>query len=121
MPADADFSKRQMYLHGDRERMVTVCYLLGMARNERLNDYILRPLTQNPALSQVSEGELFSMLQYGALYNLAAVRRDTLDDVVNDLILGSCALFFDGRIDALTLPVPTEEKRSVGEPDQNLP
>ena len=113
----ADFSKRQMYLHGDRERMVTVCYLLGMARNERLNDYILRPLTQNPALSQVSEGELFSMLQYGALYNLAAVRRDTLDDVVNDLILGSCALFFDGRIDALTLPVPTEEKRSVGEPD----
>ena len=113
----ADFSKRQMYLHGDRERMVTVCYLLGMARNERLNDYILRPLTQNPALNQVSEGELFSMLQYGALYNLAAVRRDTLDDVVNDLILGSCALFFDGRIDALTLPVPTEEKRSVGEPD----
>ena len=88
-----------------------------MARNETLNDYILRPLTQNPALSQVSEGELFSMLQYGALYNLAAVRRDTLYDAVNDLILGSCALFFDGRIDALTLPVPTEEKRSVGEPD----
>ena len=31
----ADFSKRQMYLHGDRERMVTVCYLLpfpGAAR-----------------------------------------------------------------------------------------
>lgn len=37
--------------------------------------------------------------------------------MVNDLILGSCALFFPGRADVLTLPVPTEEKRSVGEPE----
>ena len=49
------------------------------------------------------EEELFARLQYGALYNLAANRRTTLDDVVNDLILGSCALFFPGRGDALTL------------------
>ncbi len=112
-----DFMERTVYLNGDRERTVTICYLLGMARNERLNDYILRPLSQNPALSRVSEGELFSMLQYGALYNLAALRRDSMDDVVNDLILGSCALFSPGRMDALTFPVPTEEKRGVGEPE----
>ena len=36
---------------------------------------------------------------------------------MNDLILGSCALFFPGQRDALTLPVVTEEKRSVGEPE----
>ena len=113
----ADYMERTVCLHGDRVRTVTVCYLLGMARNERLCDYVLRPLAQDPALSQVPEGELFARLQYGALYNLAALRRETLDDVVNDLILGSCALFFPGRADALTLPVPTEEKRSVGEPD----
>ena len=113
----ADYMERTVCLHGDRARTVTVCYLLGMARNERLCDYVLRPLAQDPALSQVPEGELFARLQYGALYNLAALRRETLDDVVNDLILGSCALFFPGRADALTLPVPTEEKRAVGEPD----
>ena len=113
----ADYMERTVCLHGDRARTVTVCYLLGMARNERLCDYVLRPLAQDPALSQVQEGELFTRLQYGAIYNLAALRRETLDDVVNDLILGSCALFFLGRADALTLPVPTEEKRAVGEPD----
>ena len=112
-----DYMERTVYLHGDRKRTVTVCYLLGMARNERLSDYVLRPLAQDPALSQVPEEELFARLQYGALYNLAANRRTTLDDVVNDLILGSCALFFPGRGDALTLPVVTEEKRSVGEPE----
>ena len=112
-----DYMERQVYLNGDRERTATVCYLLGMTRNERISDYILRPLAQDPALSRVPEGEVFARLQYGALYNLAALRRDRLDDVVNDLILGSCALFFPGRQDALTFPVPTEEKRGVGEPD----
>ena len=67
-----DYMERQVYLHGDRERTVTVCYLLGMTRNERLSDYILRPLAQDPALSRAPEEELFSLLQYGALYNLAA-------------------------------------------------
>ena len=113
----ADYMERTVYLNGDRDRTATVCYLLGMTRNERLCDYVLRPLAQDPALSRAPEGELFARLQYGALYNLAATRRDSLDDVVNDLILGCCALFFTGRADALTLPVPTEEKRGVGEPD----
>ena len=113
----ADYMERTVYLNGDRDRTATVCYLLGMTRNERLCDYVLRPLAQDPALSRAPEGELFARLQYGALYNLAATRRDSLDDVVNDLILGCCALFFPGRADALTLPVPTEEKRGVGEPD----
>ena len=85
-----DYMERTVYLHGDRKRTVTVCYLLGMARNERLSDYVLRPLAQDPALSQVPEEELFARLQYGALYNLAANRRTALDDVVNDLILEMC-------------------------------
>ena len=113
----ADYMERTVYLHGERGRRVTVCYLLGMTRNERLNDYVLRPLAQDGQLSRAPEEELFSLLQYGALYNMAANRRTTLDQVVNDLILGSCALFFPGQAGALTLPVPTEEKRSVGEPE----
>ena len=34
----ADYMERTVCLHGDRTRTVTVCYLLGMARNERLCD-----------------------------------------------------------------------------------
>ena len=47
----ADYMERTVYLHGDRSRTVTVCYLLGMTRNERLSDYVLRPLAQDPASS----------------------------------------------------------------------
>ena len=47
-----DYMERRVYLHGDRERTVTVCYLLGMTRNERMSDYILRPLAQDEELSR---------------------------------------------------------------------
>lgn len=113
----ADYMVRTVYLHGDRQRQVTICYLLGMTRNERMSDYILRPLAQDAQLSQIPKEQLFSHLQYGALYNLAATKRTTLDEVVDDLIMGCCALFLPNETAALTYPVVTEEKRSVGEPE----
>ncbi len=112
-----DFQSREIFLYGDKQRRLTVCFILGMAKTERLNDYILRPMAQDSALANCSEEELFSRLEHGALYNISALRRTTTDDVVNDLILGSCALFLPGESAVLTLPIPSEEKRSVGEPE----
>ena len=112
-----DFSTREVYFHGDKSRKATVCYIDGQARTERLNDYVLRPLAQDPMLASVPEGELFELLQRGALYAQAAKRETEADPVVFALINGSCALFLEGRDDCLVFPVATEEKRSVGEPE----
>lgn len=108
----ADFMKREVYLHGDRERMVTICYLLGMTRNERLSDYILRPLAQDDALSRVPMDEVFKRLRYGALYNLAALVRETLDQVADDLVAGSCVIFFPGKV--RSSPSRWSQRRSGG-------
>ena len=113
----ADFSKREVYLHGDAGRRATVCYIDGQARSERLNDYVLRPLAQDPMLSSAPEGQLFDLMERGALYAHGAKRERELEAVVFALIDGSCALFLEGRDDALVFPVATEEKRSVGEPE----
>lgn len=113
----ADFSKRTVYLHGDPKRTVTVCYIGGQARTERLNDYVLRPLAQDPMLASVPESQVFDLVEKGALYAQEAKRKTTLDEVALSIIDGSCALFFPGRVDALVIPVATEEKRSVGEPE----
>ena len=112
-----DFSKREVFLHGDSQRRATVCYIDGQARTERLNDYVLRPLAQDPMLASVPEGELFALLERGALYAQAAKRETEVDPVAFALINGSCALFLEGRDDCLVFPVATEEKRSVGEPE----
>ena len=65
--------------------------------------------------------EVFKRLRYGALYNLAALVRETLDEVADDLVAGSCVIFFPGKSQALTFPVVTEEKRGVGEPPTSPP
>lgn len=113
----ADFQSREVFLHGDPERQVTICFLGGMTRSERLNDYVLRPLAQDPMLASQSMGTVFRLLEKGALYNLSAERREDMDSVIFDLIDGSCALFFPGQSAVLTFSVATEEKRSVGEPE----
>ena len=113
----ADFTRRPFFLNGDPQRQVTICFINGITRGERLNDYVLRPLTQDPALSQRSMGEVFELLEKGAIYNLGVQRRDSLDDVVQDLIGGNSALFFPGEYSVLTFFTSTEEKRSVGEPE----
>ena len=65
-----DFSKREVYLHGDKSRKATVCYIDGQARSERLNDYVLRPLAQDPMLASAPESEVFDLLERGALYEI---------------------------------------------------
>ena len=113
----ADFRKREIYLHGDSRRKATVCYIDGQARSERLNDYVLRPLAQDPMLASAPEGQLFDLMERGALYAHGCKRETEPDPVVFGLIGGSCALFLEGRDDCLVFPVATEEKRSVGEPE----
>ena len=51
----ADFSARQLRLGGTGQ-VVTVCWLEGMAKTERLNDYVFRPLAQDRRL-EAARGE----------------------------------------------------------------
>ena len=113
----ADFSKRQAMVGGNPERRVTLCYLNGTVRGERVNDYLLRPLAQDEGLAGAEGEQLFSLLEGGALYNLYVQRRTTMDQAAQDLTAGWCLLFLPGQADALSFFVGTEEKRSVGEPE----
>ena len=113
----ADFKKRDICVGGDSARRLTLCYLEGVVRNERVSDYVLRPLAQDGELTRVGEDKMFALMRDGALYNLTAAQRTTTDEAVADLIGGFCLIFFPGRREVLSFFVGTEEKRSVGEPD----
>ena len=112
-----DFNCRTVLVHGDPKRIVTVCFLAGMARTERLNDYVFRPLAQDPRLSEVPRDQLLERMEQGALYAQSAERISDLDQAALGLVAGSCVLFLPGERQALLIPVETEEKRSVGEPE----
>jgi len=111
----ADYFTRTVAL-GDGEHRATVCYLLGMARNERLQDYVLRPMMSDRVLAHAPVEELAVLVEEKAVYAQFVKRPKNLDEVVVDLISGSCAVFLPGG-EVLVIPVPTEEKRSIGEPE----
>ena len=112
-----DFKTRSIWVNADPARTLTLCYIEGMARNERVSDYILRPLAQDPALSSAGPEQMFAMMKSGALYNIAVQERTTTDEVAGDLVIGCTVLFFPGCSTVLSFFTGTEEKRSIGQPE----
>ena len=110
-----DFTRRPVALEGLGE--LTLCYLGGMVRMERVSDYVLRPLAEDAELRACgSMARAMVRMEEGALYNLGVARRDTLDQAAADLVAGWCLLFFPGERAALSFFTGTEEKRSVSAP-----
>ncbi len=110
---NGDFRRRTVWA-GKWE--LTLCYIEGLVRLERVSDYILRPLAQDGRLVGATREELPVLLQESVLYNVVTQPCESMDKVVADLTMGWCALFLPGG-QALELFVGAEDRRSVGEPD----
>lgn len=113
-----DFTRRPVALEGESACTLTMCFISGMVRMERVSDYVLKPLAEDDGLRRCATvGEAMKRMEEGALYNLSVARRSTLDQAAFDLVAGWCLLFFPGEREALSFFVGTEEKRSVSAPD----
>ncbi len=113
-----DFVRRTVWVGEDPRRALTLCYLSGMVKMERISDYLLRPMAQDPELARCAgAAPMMERMRQGALYNLAVEERDSLDQVVFDLVGGWCVFLFPGESTVLSCFVGTEEKRSVSAPD----
>ena len=113
-----DFSHREVALAGDEEKKLTLCYIGGMVKMERVSDYVLRPLAQDGALAACPDMDaVMAQIKAGALYNLGVDERDTMDTAAADLVNGNCLLLFPGKSTVLSFNVGTEEKRSVSDPE----
>lgn len=112
-----DFQVRELDLAGDGKKRVTACYIGGMVRMERACDYVLRPMAQDGQLRAADLKTAFRLMAGGALYALGVEERRDMDTAAADLIDGCLLLLFPGEGAALSFSVGTEEKRSIGEPE----
>ncbi len=112
-----DFEEREVLLGGDPAKKTTLFTIGGMVRNERLNDYVLRPVAVSEEIRNATLDEAFARMLAGAVYNRSAQVRETVDQVVFDLINGCAVFAFPDRTAMLSFSVATEEKRSVSEPE----
>ena len=111
-----DFSEREVLIGGDPEKRVVMFSIVGMARNERVNDYVLRPIATSPLLRECHMEQAFEHMITGAVYNGFVEVRTTMDQVAEDIINGSVVFAFPHRGEMLSFAVPTEEKRSISDP-----
>lgn len=119
---NVDFAQRSVAVGGDERKTVTLYYISGMVKMERASDYLLRPLAQDKNLAAARDAaDLMARIEAGALYNLDAQRRETMDELVFDMIGGACVMLFHGAAGALTFGVGTEEKRGITAPDNEPP
>lgn len=107
----ADFAKKELTPKGWKEP-IKIAWLDGMIRGERLNDYVLRPLAAWP-LPQ--EERPTQAIVEGGVWNQNAQIQTTLDDTVEAVVNGSCAIFLPDGV--ITCWVATEEKRAVTQPE----
>ena len=96
----ADFQRRRLKLRGGG--WAELYWLNGMVRTERLNDYVIRPLTLLPL-----EGKPVDAVRSGGVWASEVSTPETLEQAATALTEGSCALALDGKL--LLIPVPTEE------------
>jgi len=112
-----DFDIRDVYLAGQEKMSVTIAFIDGTVSGEAVTRDVIRPLTEKERLGGVAPGQkAIDLLLHGGIYSYAAKRRDSLDDLVNDLINGFCAIVFEGEKAAVTFEVKSGEKRAVSEP-----
>lgn len=109
-----DFMEREVCSAATGESF-RLCWIDGMVRGERLNDYVIHPLSTLPLPADMDEKT--AVLRRGT-WNLNIQERKTLDEVVQDLVLGFAAIFCEGGV--LTCAVGTEEKRSISPPENEV-
>lgn len=112
-----DFTSRRLTLAGDEQKEVWICAVEGMVRTERVNDYVLRPLAQDDSLGELSREGCYERLLLGGIYALSVAEAEDTDAAVFALLDGAVVLWFPALGRALTCSVATEEKRSIGDPE----
>ena len=86
----ADFTKRTLF---PGQAPLVACYLVGMVKSERLNEYVFRPLVERQEDLRLGQPGQLERVEGCALSAPAVVRRTCLDQVALDIVSGSCAIF----------------------------
>ena len=95
-----DFQHRTLKLLEGGE--VELYWVYGMVRNERLNDYVIRPLTTLPLGRDPAKA-----ITMGGVWTVVAQPPKDLEEAAVALAVGNCALQVGRTL--LLIPVPTEE------------
>ncbi len=109
-----DYESRRVSAGGTGS-MVYACWLDGVVSGADVAEQVLRPLTDPARFSRAgSPEEVINLLAAGGVYGPSMKQVSTMDDLVDAIGYGHCALVFTGT--AFVFQVKTSQHRSVQEP-----
>ncbi len=108
-----DFTLRPIRLGGASGSLrASLCCLEGMVSSSAVSESVLRPVTDPERFRGVEAPEdAADLLCEGLAYFYAARKRLRLEETIEDLLSGSCALVFDGA--AVTFETKQPQSRGV--------
>ena len=110
----SDLMIRKIFIGGLSDCPVWVCWMDGLTSGADLSEDVLRPLTDRFRFSNcLSIKDAYDEILNGAVYSYSANARTATDDLVTDILGGSCALIFDSLQSAITFEVRSSFMRSV--------
>lgn len=113
----SDIVFRELLVNGDEGLPVTLVFVEGMVDSKTIDDDVLKPLLQEARLSQSkTEEEIISKIEKGAIYHNRVKVIDRIDECIENIIAGSCALIFNKVKKAVSFDIAGFEKRAIGEP-----
>lgn len=115
---NADLETRTVWLAGQEEKAVKLWSISGLVKTERVNDYVLRPLSQDEQLAARGMEDCFRLLEQGGIYTQGVKRLDSTEQAVRALLGGEVVLLFETLGLGLGCSVETEEKRSISDAEE---
>ncbi|WP_407444042.1 spore germination protein, partial [Fibrobacter sp.] len=111
-----DFALRPVWPGGIQTEGVSACWIDGLVSGKAVSADVLRPLTDDRLGAAKDAREAEQLLLRGAVWSNNAKRRTAMDELVQDLTAGYCAVIFDATGEAITFETKTENVRSVDQP-----
>ena len=110
----SDFMVREINIGERSDLSVYLCWVDGISSGTNISSDILRPLTAPQRFATCLDlPNAFDEIYKGAVHNFTAKECLRTDDVVRDLLSGSCVLLFDSLEKAISFEVRSTFMRSV--------
>ncbi len=102
---------------GDNHLPITITFIDGLADQQLISDYILKPLIEDEKFQKSRNiGDVIELIEQGSVYFSTQKKRLDTRDVIMDILSGNTALIFDKENIAFTFDTKGFEKRAISEP-----
>ncbi len=114
-----DYTERRMSLGGEGGIEATVCFLDGLVSGEAIAREVIKPATNETRFGGVSlQSRAIELFMSGVVYSSTAKLCTGLNETIEYMLAGFCAVVFDKAGAAVTFEVKSPVGRAVTEPKE---